>query len=75
MVTGSKINRLHLLHEKYRKKSLVLVRFSYLTCWLAYQPHPRFQELLAQWRREAPLGPEDELSEIPDQPIRPEDLL
>lgn len=38
--------------------------------------HPRdLRELLAQWRREGPLGPEDELPEILDRPVRPEDLL
>ncbi len=32
-------------------------------------------ELLAQWRKEAPLGPDDQLPEIDDTPPRPEDVL
>jgi len=32
-------------------------------------------ELLAQWREEAPLGPDDQLPEIDDTPPRPEDSL
>lgn len=32
-------------------------------------------ELLAQWREEAPLGPDDQLPEIDDTPPRSEDSL
>lgn len=32
-------------------------------------------ELLAQWREEAPLGPDDQLPEIHDTPPRPVDSL
>ncbi|OZI26268.1 AbrB/MazE/SpoVT family DNA-binding domain-containing protein [Bordetella genomosp. 9] len=32
-------------------------------------------ELLAQWRKEEPLGPEDQFPEISDAPLRPEDIL
>ncbi|CAB3701417.1 hypothetical protein LMG3458_02679 [Achromobacter deleyi] len=32
-------------------------------------------ELLAQWRQEAPLGPDDQLPEIDDTPPRPVDSL
>lgn len=32
-------------------------------------------ELLAQWREEAPLGPDDQLPEIDDTPPRPVDSL
>ncbi|WP_321161224.1 antitoxin, partial [Verminephrobacter eiseniae] len=32
-------------------------------------------ELLAEWRKEAPLGPEDQLLAIPDMPARPEDIF
>lgn len=32
-------------------------------------------ELLAEWRKEAPLGPEDELPTIEDLPAKPEDIL
>ena len=32
-------------------------------------------ELLAQWRKEAPLGPDDQLPEIDDTPPRPVDSL
>lgn len=47
---------------------------------VAAQPHqPRdLSELLAKWRREEPLGPENELPEIPeipDPPVQPEDPL
>ncbi len=44
---------------------------------VAAQPHqPRdLSELFAKWRREGPLGPEDELPEIPDPPAQPEDPL
>jgi antitoxin VapB len=44
---------------------------------VAAQPHqPRdLSELLAKWRCEGPLGPEDELPEIPDPPVQPEDPL
>lgn len=44
---------------------------------VAAQPgQPRdLSELLAKWRREGPLGPENELPEIPDPPVQPEDPL
>lgn len=32
-------------------------------------------ELLAQWRLEAPLGPEDQLPPIDDVPAQPEDIF
>lgn len=32
-------------------------------------------ELLAEWRQEAPLGPEDQLPAIDDAPARPEDVF
>ncbi|WP_250504052.1 antitoxin [Caballeronia sp. AZ7_KS35] len=32
-------------------------------------------ELLAEWRREPPLGPEDQLPEVDDMPARPEDIF
>ena len=32
-------------------------------------------ELLAEWRNEAPLGPEDEFPAIEDMPARPEDMF
>ncbi|CAB3873605.1 antitoxin [Achromobacter deleyi] len=32
-------------------------------------------ELLAQWREEAPLGPDDQLPEIDDTPPRSEEVL
>jgi antitoxin VapB len=32
-------------------------------------------ELLALWKQEEPLGPEDQLPEIADRPIQPEDIL
>ena len=31
--------------------------------------------LLAQWAKEAPLGPEDDFPEINDSPVRPEDIF
>lgn len=32
-------------------------------------------ELLAAWRQEAPLGPDDQFPDIEDQPVRPEDVF
>ncbi|SAK75412.1 twitching motility protein PilT [Caballeronia temeraria] len=32
-------------------------------------------ELLAEWRQEPPLGPEDQFPEIDDMPARPEDIF
>lgn len=32
-------------------------------------------ELLAQWRQDEPLGPEDQFPEIADMPLQPEDML
>jgi len=32
-------------------------------------------ELLAEWRREPPLGPEDQFPEVDDMPARPEDIF
>ncbi|KGV75819.1 MULTISPECIES: AbrB/MazE/SpoVT family DNA-binding domain-containing protein [Burkholderia] len=32
-------------------------------------------ELLAMWKREEPLGPEDQFPEIEDQPAKPEDIF
>lgn len=32
-------------------------------------------ELLAQWKKETPLGPEDQFPDITDMPATPEDLL
>ena len=32
-------------------------------------------ELLAQWRQEAPLGPEDQFPSIEDVPAEPEDIF
>jgi antitoxin VapB len=32
-------------------------------------------ELLAEWRREAPLGPDDQFPAIEDAPAQPEDLF
>jgi antitoxin VapB len=32
-------------------------------------------ELLAQWRQEPPLGPEDQFPNIEDAPVSPEDIL
>ena len=32
-------------------------------------------ELLAQWKTEAPLGPEDQLPDIQDMPAKPEDIF
>ena len=32
-------------------------------------------ELLAEWRKEAPLGPEDQLPVIEDMPAHPEDIF
>lgn len=44
---------------------------------VAAQPHqPRdLSELLAKWRREGPLGPENELPEISDPPVQPDGPL
>jgi antitoxin VapB len=32
-------------------------------------------ELLAQWRKDEPLGPEDQFPDIADMPPQPEDIL
>ncbi|MFT3815253.1 MAG: antitoxin [Acidovorax sp.] len=32
-------------------------------------------ELLAEWRKEPPLGPEDQFPSIEDAPVQPEDIL
>jgi antitoxin VapB len=32
-------------------------------------------ELLAEWKKEAPLGPEDQFPAIEDAPARPEDIF
>jgi antitoxin VapB len=32
-------------------------------------------ELLAEWRAEAPLGPEDRFPDIKDRPVEPEDIF
>lgn len=32
-------------------------------------------ELLAQWKKEEPLGPEDQFPDIEDMPAKPEDIL
>ncbi|CAB3663097.1 antitoxin [Achromobacter pulmonis] len=32
-------------------------------------------ELLAQWRQDEPLGPEDQFPDIADAPLKPEDVL
>ena len=32
-------------------------------------------ELLAAWKKEAPLGPEDQFPEIEDMPAKPEDIF
>jgi len=32
-------------------------------------------ELLAEWKKEAPLGPEDQFPDIEDMPAKPEDIL
>jgi antitoxin VapB len=32
-------------------------------------------ELLAEWKKEAPLGPEDQFPEIDDMPAKPEDIF
>lgn len=32
-------------------------------------------ELLAEWRKEAPLGPEDQFPAIDDMPAQPEDMF
>lgn len=32
-------------------------------------------ELLAEWKKEPPLGPEDQFPEIDDTPTRPEDVF
>ena len=32
-------------------------------------------ELLAEWRKEAPLGPEDQFPAIEDMPVQPEDIF
>ena len=32
-------------------------------------------ELLAEWRKEEPLGPEDQFPDIEDMPTRPEDIF
>ncbi|WP_144157378.1 antitoxin [Paraburkholderia sp. BCC1885] len=32
-------------------------------------------ELLAAWRQEPPLGPDDQFPDIEDPPVRPEDVL
>lgn len=32
-------------------------------------------ELLAQWRKEAPLGPEDQFPAVEDMPAQPEDIF
>ncbi|MDX3975212.1 antitoxin [Shinella sp.] len=32
-------------------------------------------ELLAQWKKEAPLGPEDQFPDIEDMPAKPEDIF
>ena len=32
-------------------------------------------ELLAQWREDEPLGPEDQFPDISDMPVAPEDVL
>jgi antitoxin VapB len=32
-------------------------------------------ELLAEWKKEAPLGPEDQFPEIEDMPAKPEDIF
>jgi hypothetical protein len=32
-------------------------------------------ELLAQWRKDAPLGPEDQFPDVADMPLGPEDVM
>lgn len=32
-------------------------------------------ELLAEWKKEEPLGPEDQFPEIEDRPAKPEDIF
>lgn len=32
-------------------------------------------ELLAEWRKEKPLGPEDQFPDIEDMPAKPEDIF
>jgi antitoxin VapB len=32
-------------------------------------------ELLAEWKKEAPLGPEEQFPEIEDMPAKPEDIF
>jgi antitoxin VapB len=32
-------------------------------------------ELLAEWKKETPLGPEDQFPEIEDMPAKPEDIF
>jgi antitoxin VapB len=32
-------------------------------------------ELLAEWKKEAPLGPKDQFPEIEDMPAKPEDIF
>ena len=32
-------------------------------------------ELLAEWKKEAPLGPEDQFPEIEDMPAKPEEIF
>jgi antitoxin VapB len=32
-------------------------------------------ELLAEWKKEAPLGPEDQFPDIEDKPAQPEDIF
>lgn len=36
---------------------------------------PGIRALLEQWRKEPPLGPDDDFPEILDQPVKPEDVL
>lgn len=38
-------------------------------------PPANIIELLAAWRQEPPLGPDDQFPDIEDQPVRPEDVL
>ena len=39
-------------------------------------PHPsNLVELLAQWRQEPPLAPEDQFPTIEDMPAKPEDIF
>lgn len=38
-------------------------------------PHIKLVELLAEWRQELPLAPEDQFQNIDDMPVKPEGMF